>query len=197
MADSSEAVKRERKPKQLPGEEVVALMDSFGVALQPAEREEMLEINDELAMKSFLSVNLGASMEPSRMLAMSVYSSWLCRKIEILPLIFTQQLYALESCKKVLDDCEQQLNAPHKDSQDGNPREISDEYRVGLLRTKLMALQCMGTLSSKASKLAMLVKPPKRDATKHKGVAPDVLNQIGIHVHRDDTVTVTDERKVS
>lgn len=178
------------------GTEIVSLVKAFGVEMPEEQEKELAAITDADGAKAYLSANLSDSVNPTRILAQSVYAHWLFSRIPIQPILQVQNLYAIESCQQVITDCERQLNEPHKDSDPIKPREISDEYKVGLLRTKLMAAQCMGTLISKASKLALLVQPPKREASKPRNAAPDVLTAIGVHIHRDDTVTVTDERKV-
>lgn len=148
------------------GKEILKRVKAAGKKLPEDQERDVLAIGDDEAMSAFLAANLGDTMNPDEMTANSVFSGWLCNKLNVPPMLLTIQLdnimkadKAIESCNKALED-----------------DKLTPEQRTMNLRSLIEAIRLKGVMVKNASALALLAKPPAEKAAP-RNAPPDTLSK--------------------
>lgn len=104
-----EPAKPPKTPKlsKLPaGQMVAAIMDAAGVPMTAEERQEIVEISDDEAMKAFLEANLGKESFVGELKARSLFGSYMMKKMNHKAIGFAARYLNIASTQKCIEFAE-------------------------------------------------------------------------------------------
>lgn len=161
---------------KLPSGDLVKLVAETmtGMEVSPEDAVALKEITDDEAAAAFLEAKFSSDFDMKKLVARDAFASWLCRKIQVGPVLLTMHMQSLAECEAAIQFAKDGLTKEYAIP-------MTPDQENAMRRTLVWALEVQSKMISKAHKTALDVAPPK-DAPKKPRNLPPSFHQTNVVV---------------